>query len=360
VPELASFVRVIHGDGSVGAALVAAQPDYIFLTGSGPTAQKILHAAADTLTPVACELGGKDPLIVLDDANIKQAARWSAWAAFSNSGQACMSVERVYVLEAVYDKFVEAVTVETNALQMGYSPERSTPYHLGPMTTPQQLNIVESHVQDALNKGAQVLTGGQRRGAFFEPTIVVGVNHTMQIMREETFGPVMPIMRVADEAEAIRLANQSQYGLSGSVWSKNLARAERVAHQLQTASVVINDAFVHFGVSLLPFGGIKQSGFGRTHGQAGLMEFTQPYTYVLGGPPPALDVATVLRKPGHYYDGAALVRFLFGTSLKQKAGGLVDLAKMGAESQLLRKTAAVGVVSGATAAVLTWLNRQKA
>ena len=324
VPELSPFVRVLHGDGAIGSALVSAPPDYIFLTGSTATGKKVMRAAAEHITPITCELGGKDAMLVLDDADIAAAAEWGAWGAYFNAGQTCMAVERVYVDDTVYDAFVQQAVAATQALKVGYSLSTDSANQVGPVTFPHQMEIIEQHVADALAKGAHILAGGQRHGSFYEPTVLVNVNHDMLVMQEETFGPLMPIMRAAGEADAIRLANDTPFGLSASVWSRDLDRAARVARQLQTGSVIINDTIAHFGVPQVPFGGVKESGFGRTHGKAGVLQFTQPYGYAIGAPPRALDVATVLRRPGHYWLGTAILRLAFGVTPRQRLEPLVE------------------------------------
>jgi acyl-CoA reductase-like NAD-dependent aldehyde dehydrogenase len=318
VPELAPFVRVVHGDGHVGAALIHAKPDYIFVTGSTPTGRKVLQAAANDLIPVACELGGKDAMIVLEDADLKAAARWGAWGAFFNAGQTCMAVERVYVVEPVYDEFLRLAVSYANEFAMGYTSDLEAPYCVGPVTSARQVEIIERHLEDAIKKGARVLSGGKEQGQFFKPMVLVDVDHSMALMREETFGPLMPIMKVKDEAEAIRLANDNAFGLGASVWSKDLGHARRLAGQVQAASVIINDSIAQFGVPMLPFGGLKESGAGRIHGREGLMQFTRSYSYVVGNPPIKWDIATILREPGHYKLATALMGAIFGTSLRQR------------------------------------------
>ncbi len=311
-PDLHPYFRVVHGGPDVGAALVAAEPDLIFLTGSVGTAQKIAAACSEHLIPLITELGGKDPMIVLEDANITEAARWGVWGANYNSGQVCMSVERVYVVEAVYDQFVEAAVAAVKQFKFGYSLAKDSPYDSGPLTCTQQLDIVKAHVADALAGGARALCGARHDGLFYEPTILVDVNPSMKVMREETFGPVMPIIKVRDEEEAIRLANDSEYGLCAYVWSSNLRRAERIAHRLEAGTVVVNDAMAHYAVSALPFGGVKKSGSGRIHGRQEVLQFTQSKGIAIGPPPLPFDIATVFRRPGQYENLVRVMKLVFG------------------------------------------------
>lgn len=317
VPELAPFMRVVHGGGNVGAALTKAKPDFIFVTGSTPTGKKILQTAAENLTPVSLELGGKDAMIVLEDADIDAAARWGSWGAFFNAGQTCMSVERVYVVESKYDEFVKRSVEYAKKLKAGFTTDFDSPYFLGPVSK-RQAEIVNNHLQDAIAKGARVLTGGKEQGTFYSPIVMVDVDNSMMLMQEETFGPIMPIIKVKDEAEAIRLANDSKFGLSASVFSQNKERAKRVAYQLKAGGVIVNDSIAHFGIPMLPFGGMKESGFGRIHGEEGFMQFTQPVSYAMGPAPIKWDVATILRESGHYDLGTAIMGVVYGTTLKQK------------------------------------------
>ena len=318
VPELAPFVRVVHGDGNVGAALTQAKPDYIFVTSSTPTGKKVLQAASEHLIPVALELGGKDAMIVLDDADIDAAARWGVWGAFFNTGQTCMAVERVYVVDSKYEQFVQSAVNYAKEFKPGYTTDKDSMYSLGPVTDPRQVQVIERHLEDALAKGAHVLTGGREQGMFYNPMVMVNVDHSMCLMQEETFGPIMPIMKVRDEAEAIWLANDNVFGLGASVWSRDITHAKQVAGQVEAASVIINDSIAQFGIPMLPFGGIKDSGFGRTHGQEGLMQFTRPFSYAVGGAPVKWDIATLLRENGHYDLATAIMGVVYGTTLKQK------------------------------------------
>lgn len=360
VPELSPFVRVVHGDGRVGQMVVEGGPDLIFLTGSIQTGKVVAQKAAETMTPFLFELGGKDPMIVLEDADIEAAARWGTWGAFYTTGQTCMAVERVYVVESVYDQFLEACLEETKKLKVGYSAEIDNDFDLGPLTCDRQQTTVDDHLQDALSKGANILYSGKREGLLVEPMILTDVNHDMKLMREETFGPIMPIMPVKDEEEAIRLANDSHYGLSACVWSKDHERAERVAHQLEVGSVNINDTISHYPVSLLPFGGIKKSGTARTHGKQEVLQFTQMRSYAVGTAPLPFDLATQMRSPGNYRLGSAVLHFMFGVSPRQKVQPVVEGIERVTEktSKPVRTAvAAAGVFAGLAAILLTLRKR---
>jgi acyl-CoA reductase-like NAD-dependent aldehyde dehydrogenase len=360
VPELSPFVRVVHGDGRVGQMVVDNNPDLIFLTGSTQTGKAIARKAAETMTPFICELGGKDPMIVLEDADIDAAARWGTWGAFYTTGQTCMAVERVYVVEAVYEQFVAACLAETKKLKTGYSAEIDNPNDLGPLTCGRQQMTVDDHLQDALAKGANILYSGKRERLFVEPMILTNVNHGMKVMQEETFGPIMPIMPVKDEDEAVRLANDSHYGLSASVWSHDHQRAERVAHRLEVGSVNINDTISHYPVSLLPFGGIKQSGTARTHGEQEVLQFTQMRSYAVGTAPLPVDLATHMRSPGNYRLGSAVMHLMFGVTPRQRMKPIVEgVERVSERTRVPVKTAVTvaGMLAGLAAVLLSLRNR---
>ena len=223
-----------------------------------------MERAARTLTPVSLELGGKDPMIVLADADVERAASAAAYYSMQNGGQTCISVERVYVEAPVYDEFVDKLTRKVSALRQGVSSGPGT-VDVGAMTFPPQLDIVSRHVEQARAAGARVLTGGASRedgGRFYEPTVLVDVDHTMSCMTEETFGPTVPVMKVADADEAVRLANDSEYGLAASVWTKDAARGEEIARRIEAGAVCVNDAQLNYLALELPMGGWKSSGPG--------------------------------------------------------------------------------------------------
>ncbi|MEA2156874.1 MAG: hypothetical protein QOE11_3014 [Solirubrobacteraceae bacterium] len=267
---------VATGRGETGAALVDVV-DMVMFTGSTATGKKVMERAAQTLTPVALELGGKDPMIVLSDADLERAANLAVYYSMLNAGQTCISIERVYVEEPVYDAFVQKVVEKVGALRQGESTGPGTA-EVGAMTFPRQLEIVEEHVRDALAKGARALTGGRRapgKGMFYEPTVLVDVDHSMKAMTEETFGPTLPIMKVADADEAVALANDSPYGLGGAVFSRDRERGEQIARRLQAGAVCVNDALLNYVAVELPMGGWKASGLGTRHGAAGIRKFTK-------------------------------------------------------------------------------------
>src|SRR5882757_5450611 len=272
-------LAVVQGAREVSEAVVD-NVYYIQFTGSCATGSKVMERAARRLTPVSLELGGKDPMIVLEDADVGLAAHAAVWGAMFNAGQTCVSVERVYVLEQVYDQFVQAVVRDVKELQVGAGEG----HDFGALIDEQQLSVTERHVREAVSAGAKALTGGQRTntsGSFYPPTVLVDVDHSMACMTEETFGPTLPIMKVGSVEEAIRLANDSEYGLSGSVFSRDFDRAKEVALQLDCGAVNINDVITNLMCTTAPMGGWKTSGIGARFGGAdGLRKFCRVETIV--------------------------------------------------------------------------------
>jgi len=271
---------VVLGGGETGAALVDAGIDMMIFTGSVATGRKVGAACGERLLPFVAELGGKDPAIVLADADVDAAARQVVWGAFANSGQICASVERALVHESVYEPFVARVVELARSLRQG-DPAQAGAEHVdvGAMVVPGQLEIVRSHVEEAQARGARVLVGGKARidrGArFFEPTVLVDVTPDMRIWREETFGPCLPIRRFRDEEDAVAEANDSPFGLSAYVFSRDAKRAERIANRLQAGTVMINDVIYTHALPETPWGGVKQSGIGRVHGLQGLKDLCE-------------------------------------------------------------------------------------
>jgi acyl-CoA reductase-like NAD-dependent aldehyde dehydrogenase len=268
--------QVVPGYGETAQALID-EVDFIMFTGSTATGKKVMERAARTLTPVSLELGGKDPMIVCADAQLERAANAAVHYSMQNAGQTCISTERVYVEEPVYDDFVRLVTDRVRELRQGV-PGGPGSTDLGAVINPPQSDIVERHVEDAVERGARVLSGGGRRdenGHYFEPTVLVDVDHSMACMREETFGPTLPIMKVRDAEEAVRLANDSPYGLQASVWTKDAAKGERLARRIEAGAVTVNDAQLNYLALELPMGGWKESGLGTRHGPGGIRKYTK-------------------------------------------------------------------------------------
>lgn len=267
VPEY-PVVQLVTGDGATGAALTRSEVDKIAFTGSAATGKKIMAAAAERLTPVIIEAGGKDPLLVDYDADLGAAAAAAVWGAFSNAGQTCIGVERVYVHERVYDDFVAEVMQRAKRVRPGSD--------YGPMTMKSQLQVVRKHIADALAKGGRALVGGQDAvgDRYVEPTVLVDVPEDSEAMQQETFGPTITISKVADMEEAVDKANASTFGLGSAVFSKH--RGFELARRLRTGQTSVNGPLSFAGIASLPFGGIGDSGFGRIHGPEGLREFARP------------------------------------------------------------------------------------
>ena len=281
LPE--DVLQIATGRGAAGAALVE-EVDMVMFTGSTATGRKVAEAAARRLIPTSLELGGKDPMIVLSDADLERAANFATYYSMQNAGQTCISIERAYVEEPVYDEFVAKVSEKVRALRVG-APHGPGSVEVGAITFAPQLQTIEDHVSDAVEKGAHVLVGGHAAssggGRFYEPTVLVDVDHTMKIMTEETFGPTLPIMKVSDSEEAVRLANDSPYGLGSSVFTRDTARGEQIARRLETGAANVNDAMINYTVLELPMGGAKASGLGSRHGAGGIRKYCSQQAIVI-------------------------------------------------------------------------------
>ncbi|WP_433620840.1 aldehyde dehydrogenase family protein [Nocardia sp. CA-120079] len=304
---------VITGDGRTGAALVD-HVDFVMFTGSTRTGRTIAARAGDRLIPVALELGGKDPLIVLRDADLERAANLAVYSALQNTGQTCTSTERVYVEEPVYEEFVAKVVTKVQAIRQGVSTALGT-VDVGPMTFPPQIELVEQHVREAIDKGARALVGGRRKPGtdrYFEPTVLVDVDHSMSCMRKETFGPTIPIMKVRDAAEAIRLANDTDYGLQASVYGGDVGNASAVGAQLRAGVVTINDSQSNYLALDLPMGGWGSSGLGARHGAEGIRKYTRKQAVMLNPHPTKSELHQMPFKSRNYRLIMKLVRLLYG------------------------------------------------
>lgn len=275
VPE--DVFQVVLGEGPAGAALIAAPIDKIVFTGSVATGKKVAAAAAERLIPCLLELGGKDAMIVLDDADIDVASSAAVWGALVNAGQTCISVERCFVHRSVHERFVAECARKIASLKVGNGADAST--DIGPLISQRQLNIVAAQIDEARQRGAQIVCGGHALPeigpTFYAPTLVNGLDFSAKLMREETFGPVLPVIPFSTDDEAVALANSSEFGLAASVWSRDTHRAESVARRVQAGAVMINDLVTQFAISEAPHGGVKASGIGRAHGLFGMREMVQ-------------------------------------------------------------------------------------
>jgi len=308
--------QVVQGDGETGAALIEAGVDKLSFTGSVATGRKVGEACGRNLIPVTLELGGKDAMIVCADADLDRAADGAVRGSFFNTGHYCCGTERVYVPESVYDAFVEKVVLRTRRLTQTEAGDGD----VGAVCWDKQMDIIEAHIADAKEKGARILVGGERNrtlsGYFFPPTVVVDVDHDMDLMRRETFGPVLAIQKVRDEEEALALANDSDYGLSGNVWTTDLAKGEALAARLTTGSVCVNDMAVSYGIAEAPFGGVKMSGVGQVNGEVGIRGYCHLHPIVIdtgskarGGYPYTPESAAGLQK---------LIRIVFANRFLRK------------------------------------------
>src|SRR4051794_19541157 len=307
MPE--NVLQIPIGGAETGTAMID-EVDFVMFTGSTATGKKVMARAAETLTPVSLELGGKDPMIVLADADVERAANAATYYAMQNGGQTCVSIERVYVEAPIYDAFVDAVTEKVKALRQG-PPAGPGTVEVGAVTFAPQLDIIRRHVEQARDAGARITTGGHVRdgaGRFFEPTVLADVDHSMTAMTEETFGPTVPIMKVADAEEAIRLANDSTYGLGASVWTKDAARGEQVARRIESGYACVNDANVNYMAYELPMGGWKSSGLGVRHGAAGIRKYTRQQAILV--------TRVAMKRDVHFFPYSARTTKLLGRLTK--------------------------------------------
>lgn len=326
IPE--GLVQVIVGGGETGEALVRSGVDKIHLTGGSRTGRLVLAAAAETLTPAVLELGGKDPAIVLKDADLERAARGVVWGAFVNAGQTCIAVERAFVEEEVFDAFLREVLIQVRALRSGSGGDVDT----GPMTTSEQLAVVEGQLREALERGATVVLGGGRTDPasnVLEPTVLTDLDPHSRILQEETFGPVLPLVPVRDAEDAVRRSNSGSLGLSASVWTQDRSLGLSVAQRLRVGAVCVNDVLTYYGVPGLPFGGVGESGFGKNKGLEGLGELTRSRSVVV-------DRIGLKREPWWFPYSKTSERLLRAALLYRWKGGLKGMAA-GAAFLLRRK-----------------------
>jgi acyl-CoA reductase-like NAD-dependent aldehyde dehydrogenase len=316
-------LEVVNGTAETGGALVD-EVDFMHFTGSERTGKIVMKRAADTLTPVSLELGGKDPMIVAKDADLDRAANAACFGGLLNTGQICLSVERVYVEEPIYDDFVEKLKANVESVRQG-ADDRHYTAEVGAMTSPAQTEIVSAHVEDARKAGARILTGGRRKdgpGDWYEPTLIADADHSMKVMREETFGPVIPVMKVRDIDEAVRMANDTSYGLGGSVFAGQSDEGERIARRVEAGTVAVNDLYMtNYSVLGLPMGGWKDSGIGYRHGAVGIRKFCRTESLTIPRlPQPKREFVWFPYSPKQRGFVRRLYRFMNARGLRNRLG----------------------------------------
>jgi acyl-CoA reductase-like NAD-dependent aldehyde dehydrogenase len=324
-----NLVTVVQGGGEVGQALIEAAPDKVMFTGSVSTGRRVAESCARGLIPSVLELGGKDAMIVLADADVDVAASAAVWGSYTNCGQVCLSVERLFVEEPVSNALAARCVEKTNKLRLGPGSDPST--DVGPLIRQQHVQRMNDLIHEAVSRGAKVLCGGNARPDlgphFFEPTVITGVDSSMRLFQEETFGPILAIQTVRDAEEAITRANDSPFSLAASVWTSDAQRGETIAKRLRAGAVMVNDTISYFGIAEAPHGGCGASGWGRTHGRAGLLEMVQT-KYI------DVDRLPRLEKPWWYRYGAdleraadAFLKFEFSGGIATKLGNVRSALK---------------------------------
>lgn len=314
------WCQIVYGDGKTGSDLINQRPQKIFFTGSVATGKKIMAQAAQFLIPVELELGGKDPMLVFEDVNINRAVKGAVWGGLTTTGQSCTSVERLYVQDNIYDKFRSHLLEEVNAIKIGVDKDGDA--DMGGMISMRQVEIVADLVEDAVNQGAVMLTGKDWdfKSRFIPPIVLEGTTHQMRINQEEIFGPVIPLMKFKTEEEAIKLANDSTFGLSASVWTKDQARARRVSSKIITGNISINNVMVSEGNHHLPFGGVKDSGIGRYKGIHGLRNFCNTKSVLADNDSKKIEANWYPYTPTKYEHFGQLMQALFSGGVKKWIG----------------------------------------